>query len=108
MSGIFGRNCLLLPLSNAFYGERLAGLQRIAREEGNKIRIKITRPDLPGCLHPVYDIAEDEASRSRRSENFTGALDATKNKKLLHVTSDNCRASVSFQPFIQSRKLKKL
>ena len=67
-------------------GELLAGLQRIVREEGNKIGMKIklveqsgvsvrallTRPDLSGCLFPDCDIEEDGASHSRRGANYTG------------------------------------
>ena len=63
-----------IPLSPG--GELLAGLQRIVREEGNKIGMKIklveqsgvavrallTRPDLSGCLFPDCDIEEDGAS----------------------------------------------
>ena len=67
-------------------GELLAGLQKIVKEEGNKIGMKIklveqsgvsvktllTRPDLSGCLHPECDIAENGASHSRRGANYTG------------------------------------
>lgn len=67
-------------------GELLSGLQKIVREEGNKIGMKIklveqsgisikallTRPDLSGCLQPECDIAEDGASHSRGGANYTG------------------------------------
>ena len=67
-------------------GELLAGLQKIVREEGNKIGMKIklveqsgisvkallTRPDLSGCLQPECNIAEGGASHSRRGANYTG------------------------------------
>ena len=63
----------------------MAGLQKIVREEGNKIGMKIklveqsgisvrallTRPDLSGCLFPDCEIEEDGASHSRRGANYT-------------------------------------
>ena len=69
-------------------GELLAGLQKIATEEGKKINMKIklveqsgtsvkallTRPDLSGCLNPGCDIAEDGASHSRRGVTTRSSL----------------------------------
>ena len=66
--------------------EHIARLQRIVREEGNKIEMKIklveqsrildrvlpTRPDLYGCLLPNCDIEEDVVIYSRRGVNYTG------------------------------------
>ena len=60
-------------------GELLAGLQRIVREEGQKIGMKIklveqtgvsvrallTKPDLSGCLYPQCEVEEDGASHSQ-------------------------------------------
>ena len=67
-------------------GEHIARLQRIVREEGNKIEMKIklveqsrisvrvlpTRPNLSGCLFPNCNIEEDKAIYSRRGVNYTG------------------------------------
>ena len=67
-------------------GALVKGIQKIVKEEGEKIGIKIrvseqsgtsigallTTPDLSGCLYPRCTISEYGASHSRRGANYSG------------------------------------
>ena len=64
----------------------MKGIQKIVKEEGEKIGIKIrvseqsgtsigallTTPDLSGCLYPRCSISEYGVSHSRRGANYSG------------------------------------
>ena len=67
-------------------GTLVKGIQKIVKEEGEKIGLNIrvseqsgtslgallTTPDLSGCLFPRCTISEDGASHSRRGANYCG------------------------------------
>ena len=67
-------------------GALVKGIQKIVKEEGEKIGIKIrvseqsgtsigallTTPDLSGCLYPRCSISEYGVSHSRRGANYSG------------------------------------
>ena len=67
-------------------GVLLKGIQKIVREEGEKIGLNIrvseqsgtsvgallTTPNLSGCLYPRCTISEEGASHSRRGANYSG------------------------------------
>ena len=82
-------------------GVLLKGIQKIVREEGEKIGLNIrvseqsgtsvgallTTPNLSGCLYPRCTISEEGASHSRRGANYSGTC---------HLCGDIYRGETGF------------